>query len=313
MKNHQVVILTPVYNDWDCFEILIKEISKIQQTEKAISFSIVAINDGSQTECPNYLFDNKEVKVHKIDLARNLGHQRAIAIGLCYIEEHLAFDFVVVMDSDGEDVPSQIPTLVHTAIKENNIVFAARGNRYETSNFKILYRIYKKVFRLLSGVEISFGNFSALPQKAVKQLVLYSELWNHFSGAIMKSKIKYSSLKIDRGKRYKGNSKMKVSSLMLHGFSSITIFLDEVALRLLMFSFTVIAAIFPILGIIGYMKIFTPYSTPGWATTVGLNLLNIIFQLFLVSLMMLFLVLYNRSSQNVIPKNIYHYFVQDFR
>jgi polyisoprenyl-phosphate glycosyltransferase len=46
-----------------------------------------------------------------IKLKRNVGHQRAIAIGLNYVADHHPdIACTVVMDSDGEDTPSIYPT-----------------------------------------------------------------------------------------------------------------------------------------------------------------------------------------------------------
>ena len=43
MKN--IVIITPVYNDWDSFTKLIDEINKVISRFKDISFNLIAVND----------------------------------------------------------------------------------------------------------------------------------------------------------------------------------------------------------------------------------------------------------------------------
>ena len=47
-----------------------------------------------------------------LHLQRNIGHQKAIAVGLAYIKENLACDKVLVMDSDGEDKPEDAAALL---------------------------------------------------------------------------------------------------------------------------------------------------------------------------------------------------------
>ena len=46
MKN--IIIITPVYNDWESFTKLINEINKVVINFKDISFKLIAVNDGSQ-------------------------------------------------------------------------------------------------------------------------------------------------------------------------------------------------------------------------------------------------------------------------
>ena len=50
MKN--IVIITPVYNDWDSFTKLIKEIDKVISSFNDISFKLIAVNDGSNEKVP---------------------------------------------------------------------------------------------------------------------------------------------------------------------------------------------------------------------------------------------------------------------
>lgn len=66
-------------------------------------------------------------------LRRNVGHQKAIAIGLGYVEENLPdAQRVVVMDSDGEDLPEIIATLLEAVRDENvDVAVARRRSRWK--------------------------------------------------------------------------------------------------------------------------------------------------------------------------------------
>lgn len=88
-----------------------------------------------------------------IKLRRNVGHQRAIAIGLSYVAEHFGdTHYVVVMDSDGEDTPGSISELLGNLDSAKiDVVVATRKSRVETLKFRVFYVIYKYLFSLLSG------------------------------------------------------------------------------------------------------------------------------------------------------------------
>jgi hypothetical protein len=209
------------------------------------------------------------------------------------------------MDCDGEDKPSDIPDLLNELRRQEKVVVAKRIDRQESRSFKFFYRIYKLAFFLLTGKKISFGNFMAIPRKNVNTLVYCSEVWSHLAGAIIKSKIPYSKLEFKRGKRYKGNSKMNFMSLLLHGLEAISVFIDIMAIRLLIFSLFTIAASIVAIAIILFIKTFTTKAIPGWATTAVLSMIIVLMQSFLLSLFTIFLYLTFKSQRQFIPA--YHY------
>ena len=117
-QNKNIYCLTPIYNDWDSFAVLIQEISNHKQDLKQYNFFVVAVNDGSTEDLPED-FDYKNIPVTVLNLKINIGHQRAIAVGLQYIYNEVSdYDFVVVMDSDGEDKPQDIKELINKAQQE---------------------------------------------------------------------------------------------------------------------------------------------------------------------------------------------------
>ena len=75
--------------------------------------SVLFIEDGSITTPHPCLLDWKPQALESVGilvLRRNLGHQRAIAVGLAYLAEKWTADAVVVMDSDGKIVPKISPS-----------------------------------------------------------------------------------------------------------------------------------------------------------------------------------------------------------
>ncbi|HWR34031.1 MAG TPA: hypothetical protein VN451_10905, partial [Chitinophagaceae bacterium] len=125
---------------------------------------------------------------------------------------------------------------------------------------------------------------------------------------IIKSKLAFASVPADRGLRYAGKSKMNFHSLLLHGLGAIAVFVDIIAVRLLIFSLTLIAiSILAMLALAG-IKTFTHYAIPGWTSTVMSAMLIILLQSFLLSLFTVFLYFTSQSQRKFIPA--LHY--QDF-
>ncbi len=302
--------MTPVYNDWESFTILVDTIKKTYATHERYVFQIVAINDGSFDENEIYPVD---IPIEIINLKVNVGHQRAIAIGLQYVSDTKSdFDYVVVLDSDGEDKPEDIITIVTKAesLGDRKIIFAQRKKRTESFFFKIGYFVYKHLFSGLTGQKINFGNFSCLPKRLLRKIVVQESLWNHYSGSIIQSKTPYDKVLLDRGKRYAGHSKMNFTSLILHGLSSISVYFDSLSVRILKLSlFGVLLCFLAVISILS-VRFFTDQSIPGWASSLILIIFGIILQLFSVTLIVLLLQLSSRKKITAPNTKIYLDFIE---
>src|SRR5258708_11154428 len=170
-----------------------------------------------------------------LQLRRNLGHQRAIAVGLVYVYEHIPCGAVVVMDADGEDRPADIHALLERFNQEQqrSIIFAARAKRLERPLFRFLYRVYRLVPLLLTGDPVRVGNFSIVPFESLGRLVVVPEIWNHYAAAVIRSRLRFQSITIARGQRTAGHSKMNFIALLLHGLSAFFVYGAIVGARLL--------------------------------------------------------------------------------
>lgn len=307
---NKIVCLTPVYNDWESFAILVDIIQNTYGQHRKFLLQIVAINDGSLEENQKH---PTEIPIEIVNLKVNVGHQRAIAIGLQYIDDTKSdFDYVIVLDSDGEDKPEDISTLVSKSEEFNDkkIIFAQRKKRTESLFFKIGYFFYKHMFYGLTGNKINFGNFSCIPKKLLRRVVFQENLWNHYSGSIIQSKTPFEKVLLDRGKRYAGYSKMNFTSLILHGLSSISVYFDSLSVRILKLSlFGVLLCFISVISIL-VIKFFTNQSIPGWASSLILIIFGIILQLFSVTLIVLLLQLSSRKKISAPNTKIYLDFIE---
>ncbi len=252
---------------------------------------IVAVDDGSVKQPLDATAINSVgLEGVVIKLKRNVGHQRAISIGLGYAAEHMSISQkVIVMDSDGEDTPSSIKELIKPLSQDDiDVVVAQRKSRVESLHFKAFYVIYKFIFNLLSGKKISFGNFMALNYNAVQRVTSIQELGIHVAGTVLSSKLRIEFLPLDRGPRYAGQSKMNFVGLVLHGFKALMIFAEDVLVRVGISS-SLVAGLAFIGGIIAIGLKLSGFATPGWFSTALGILLLIFLQTGMMTLMMLLL------------------------
>lgn len=312
MQNDGLIILLPVYNDWkNCSQLLVSLEQILLKNE--LSAHVVIVDDASTLEM-NLAFQLSDLaNIHTIkviELKRNLGHQRAICVGLAYIEAEMKPNAVIVMDADGEDRPEDVPVMYQRCVDEGfkRIVFAERVERSEGLPFRVGYHMYKKIFQLTVGLEINFGNFSVIPSKYLSRLLVVSELWSHYPAAVIISKLPYCLVPTQRGRRISGQSTSNFTSLVIHGLSAIAVFSETVggrvikALAFLGVLFCLVSLIalgFRIPSLMGWLP--QSLTTPGWATTLFTFSSLFMLQLVLFSVIFIFLVLHSRKQNGIIP------------
>ena len=251
------VILIPVYNDWKSVSKLLKEID-LQIVEWESEVSVLIIDDFS-TEAKSDIDLNfikiKSVKV--LNIKKNQGHARCFATGLKFIIERENFDYVILMDADGEDRPEELNLLFNKS-KEypNKVITADRIKRSEGPLFKFCYEIHKYLTYIFTGHLIKFGNYSCLPRDSVVKIIKEPSAWSSFSGSLTKlipDRISISSIK---GLRYYGPSKMSFFSLLIHSLSIIAVFKKTAFLRSIIFLSVYLLLIFQSLSFITLLPIF---------------------------------------------------------
>lgn len=301
LSEARVIVLTPVFEDVAVFEMLLRELHAVVPE----GLYVVAVDDGSVMHpLTTQAYQQSGVVGSVITLKRNIGHQRAISVGLRCVAQHIRpGQKLVVMDSDGEDRPADVQTLLSTLESSPlDVVVAKRASRAEGLVFKTFYALYKLLFRALAGRPIAFGNFMAMHASAVRRLACMPELDMHLAATVLASKLRVGQCALDRGTRYAGQSKMNFVTLTLHGFRALMVFTEDVLVRVSL-ACVLIAALSVVMALIAVGLKLTGYSSPGWFS-VALGVLVLIFlQTGTISLMTLLLTGVSRGKQAVDPED----------
>ena len=232
----KITILTPVYNDWKSASKLIEEINTIVKDLDA-EFSLVIVNDASTEVKPTTISNTENLtSIEILNIKNNQGHGRCIATGLKHIFQNKDFDYVIPMDSDGEDRPEEIKSfLEYIKYDQGKPIVGERVKRSENFIFKICYHLHKLITYAFTGQSIKFGNYTCLPKSTVEKLINDKSTWCSFSGALAKLEKNRSSTPSIRGSRYFGPSKMSFRGLIKHSLSIISVFKLTVILRSILF------------------------------------------------------------------------------
>jgi hypothetical protein len=309
----QVVILIPSFNDWSSLSQLLPRLDSVLAAHE-IAVDVLIVDDGATIEPDDLAVPERSGTLERVDvlrLRRNLGHQRAIAIGLAYVEDCLCPASVVVMDGDGEDDPADVPRLLER-LKEagdGKIVFAERSRRSESLRFRFFYLLFKLLHLVLIGTGVRVGNFSVIPRRRLSSLVVVAELWNHYAAAVFRSRQPYCMIPTTRSTRYSGHSTMNFVSLVTHGLSAISVYSDVVGVRLLMTSFVMV--LLTLSGIVAavIVRLTTNWAVPGWASYVVGILLILMVQAIMGAFVFSFVILGSRHGSSFLPRRDYSYFI----
>jgi polyisoprenyl-phosphate glycosyltransferase len=313
----KVVVLMPVFCDWECASLMCVALDKSVQNQHDVEMLVVLVDDGSPDPVdpwpPLTLRALRTVDV--LLLTRNMGHQRAIAAGLCHVHDHVPCDAIIVMDADGEDRPEEAINLIHRfrQLGREQVLFAERGRRFEGPVFQTGYSFFRALHILLTGIPVKVGNFSIIARPALRRLVCMSELWNHYAGAVFRSRVPFQCIPLDRGRRLRGESKMNLVSLVSHGLSGIASFQETVATRILLMTVAGMALVAILILAVVAARFGTTLAIPGWATfTVGI-LLVLLVLLAATSFSLVFTLMVNRVNMTTVPIRDYRVFVDGVR
>lgn len=297
-------VLTPCFNDDQALHRLLAELDEVGRGH-GFAMHVTVVDDGS---IPAIAVDEERLRgwpavaeVTVLRLAANAGHQRALAVGLAELGRRDDVDLLVVMDSDGEDRPADIPRLLEEHRRSGAVVVAHRAKRSEGLAFRLGYAAFRLFYRLLTGRGISFGNFMLLDAAALHILSRRGELWASLPATLMRARIRHRLLPTERGHRYCGESRMNFAGLILHGLASISVFGDIALVRALMFTLVLTMLAGTGVAVVVAVRLFTAYAIPGWATSSVLALSIIGLQGLLSTMSLVFILLNGQRGGSPVP------------
>jgi polyisoprenyl-phosphate glycosyltransferase len=307
----RVAVVIPVHDDWEALGQLLHHIDRVPDLDD-YRIDVIAVDDASSSEAPAHLSSCRFDRIETLEVVRlvcNLGHQRAIAVGLCRAAQRQNVDRVIVMDGDGEDRPEDLTGLLAAArADENAIICAQRAKRSEGFLFRAGYQAYKRLFQLLTGANIGFGNFCVIPYGFLDALTHNPAVWNHLAAAVARSRLRIRRLSTDRGERYAGRSHMNFVSLAVHGLSAISVYSDVVLVRLIAFLLGIAGLAGVGIAVVAGVRLFSDLAIRGWASGVAGSLAIMLFQSFVFALISVFMLLSARGAKSVLPAiDAWHY------
>lgn len=264
-------VLIPVYNNQDVLAELHKRLVQVLPPLCG-DYEIVFVDDGSQDNSWQKIEALKKQDEHivGIKLIRNFGQQNAIAAGL----DHVAGDIVVLMDSDLQDRPEDIPKLV-SALLENDAPMAIaqwknrKGDFFKKRLSRLFYHVSQSVTKIKH--QPNLGVFRAMRKEVIAELKKYPEKTASTLSLLYWIGWDYTTVELDRDERFAGKSGYtlrKMLKLALDRIFSFSMF----PIRLVTYSGVIISISSFLFGIVLIIRYLQGVVASGWTSTVVLVL-----------------------------------------
>jgi dolichol-phosphate mannosyltransferase len=264
-------ILIPVYNDQEVLDELNQRLMQVLPS-LADQFEIVLVDDGSKDNSWVIIEELKKdnPNIVGIKLMRNFGQQNAIAAGLDYVTGEV----VVIMDSDLQDRPEDIPKLIDALIENDASMAIAKWKTRKDSWFKkfvskLNYKVSQRITKI--SHEPGLGVFRAIRREVVEELKKYRETTSTTLSLLYWIGVDYVTVELNRDERFAGKSGYNLKKMLKLTFDRIFSF-SMFPIRAAIYTGLTVSAISFILAIILVLRYFLGKVAPGWTSIIVLVL-----------------------------------------
>lgn len=231
------------------------------------NYELVFINDGSTDKTMELLkalaLNDKRVKI--IDFSRNFGHQTAVTCGI----DMAKGDAIVIIDSDLQDPPEVIKSMVDLWKQGYDVVYGKRIKRKGETWFKLLTaKMFYKFLQYMSDIKIprDTGDFRLIDRKVAEAFASMPERNRFIRGMISWVGFNQTYVEYERDQRFAGETKYPLKKMLKFASDGIIAFSSK-PLKLISY-LGFITVVFSFLTIVYSVlsKLFGKNVVSGWTS-----------------------------------------------
>lgn len=203
-------IVIPVYNSAGMLEQLIAE---LQSELQGRSYEVVLVNDGSPDNSWDVLQKLAAEHSHLtvIDLIRNYGQHSAMFCGF----QHARGRYVITMDDDLQNPPSQVPLLIDKVEEGFDVVFGRFHQKQHGLLRKLGSRIVGWLNRKLFGkpADLVLSNFRIIRREIVDAICETRTAFPYIPGMLLLTGRSFGNVDVEHHPRRSGSSGYGVAAI----------------------------------------------------------------------------------------------------
>lgn len=223
MKYQQSIsVVVPIYNDSEVIHELHRRLRPVMDSITA-DYEILLVDDGSRDDSWQQMVVVRQADEHvkAVRLSRNFGQQSAIAAGLSLTSKEL----IVLMDSDLQDRPEDIPTLIDALLADDKATMAiAQWEERKDSRFKLaVSRLFQGVSNSITEIHTvpRLGIFRVMKKSVVEELRNFPEKTATTVSLLYYIGSRYIPVPLKRDARFAGQSGYNLSKMLSLTFARI--------------------------------------------------------------------------------------------
>lgn len=217
-----ISVVVPIYNDSEVIHELIKRLSPVLESITA-DYEIILVDDGSRDDSWLQMLAVRQANasIKAVRLSRNFGQQSAIAAGLSLTSKEL----IVLMDSDLQDRPEDIPVLIDALLADERATMAiAQWEERKDSRFKLaVSRLFQRVSNSITEIHTMprLGIFRVMKKSVVEELRNFPEKTATTVSLLYYIGSRYVVVPLKRDARFAGKSGYNLSKMLALTFARI--------------------------------------------------------------------------------------------
>ena len=207
-----VSVVLPVYNEADILSELTQQLF-VHLSRFGGEYELLYVNDGSTDHSGKELdrLAGEDSRVRVVHLSRNFGHQAAVQAGLSVARG----EAVVVMDTDLQDDPAQLPRMLAEWQRGTDVVYAIRTARKEGAVKRFLFSSFYRVLNTISSIPIprDVGNFCVMDKRVARTVCELLDRDRYFPGLRSWAGFHQKGVEVERLARYDDNPRVSLFGL----------------------------------------------------------------------------------------------------
>lgn len=262
----EISVISPVYGAPTLIKELVRQIESAVETFTA-DYEIILVEDHSPDDSREIITDicRTDKKVKGVFLSRNFGQQYALNAGF----DMSSGDYVVTLDCDLQNPPSEIPHLYNKVREGYDIVFASRQNRPDSFFMTQGSRLFNRLMGFLTDThqDESLAEFAIYRRKVVDAMSLmgdyrrYYPLMNQWVG------FKSTKLEVNHDERTDGKESSYTMRKRIELAVTTAVSFSTKSLRLIVYFGIMITLLAIVLAVFLVVKtIVTGIDVSGWVT-----------------------------------------------
>lgn len=222
MYKQSLSVVIPIYNDEEVIAELLHRLTAVL-TQIVKDYEIILVDDGSRDRSWSVMQSERQQREHLriARLSRNFGQQNAIAAGLSLTTK----DLIVLMDSDLQDRPEDIPVLIDALLADPQATMSiAQWQERKDSRMKIaVSRLFQRVSNSITDIHTMprLGIFRVMKKSVVEELRRFPEKTATAVSLLYYIGSHYVAVPLKRDARFAGTSGYNLRKMLQLTFARI--------------------------------------------------------------------------------------------